>query len=34
MLIAFGIGNSGGDEPAYEFIVRRVFQYEILLDFG
>ena len=33
VLIAFGIGNSGGDEPAYEFIVRRMFKYEVLLNF-
>ena len=33
MLIAFSIGNSGGDEPFYEFVVRRMFKYEVLLDF-
>ena len=33
MLIAFSIRNSSGDEPFYEFIVRRMFKYEVLLNF-
>ena len=33
MLVAFSIGNSGGDEPFYEFIVCRMFKYEVLLYF-